>query len=219
MKLFNWFATAVVLLAVPALASAADGYVTANVTLRAGPDVDYPRIGIIPAGAPVAIQGCTAGWVWCDVVVYGNRGWVAADFIQYDYANRRVFLPAYGARIGIPIVTFVISNYWGSYYRDRPFYRNRTHWYAQPVRNRPPPRQVRRPAQRPVRDYSPRSGSRPSPAYQGNTHRPTAPGNRSGQAAPPRDNLRRASGEHAPTTSHKASQPHKPKKSDDRRGH
>ncbi len=35
-------------LAVPALAHAADGYVTGNVNLRAGPAPDYPLIALIP---------------------------------------------------------------------------------------------------------------------------------------------------------------------------
>lgn len=205
MKLLHWFATAMVLFAVPLLASAADGYVTANVNLRAGPDVDYPRIGTIPVGTPVAVQGCTAGWIWCDVVVHGNRGWIAADFIQYRYANQRVFLPAYGARIGIPVVTFVIGNYWGSHYRDRPFYRNRAHWYARPVRNRPPPHPGRRPmmhpTQRPGRDHSPRPGGRPPSTHQGNTSRPTAPGG------------------HAPATRPKASPAYPSKRPDHRQRH
>ena len=61
-------------LAVPALAHAADAYVTGNVNLRAGPDPAYPLIDRIPAGTEVDVQGCTDGWEWCDVIVFGNRG-------------------------------------------------------------------------------------------------------------------------------------------------
>ena len=70
-------------LAVPALAHAADAYVTGNVNLRAGPDPSYPLIDRIPAGTEVDVQGCTDGWEWCDVINAndGSRGWIAGNFI------------------------------------------------------------------------------------------------------------------------------------------
>lgn len=132
-------------LLVPALARAADAYVTGNVNLRAGPDPDYPLIGQIPAGTEVDVQGCTAGWEWCDVIVYGDRGWIAGNFIEYEYQDGPVLLPAYGARIGIPVVTFVIVDYWDHHYRNRPFYRERDRWYAHPIAPRPPPPPVSHP--------------------------------------------------------------------------
>lgn len=132
-------------LAFPALAHAADGYVTGNVNLRAGPDAGYPLIDLIPAGTEVDVQGCTEGWEWCDVIVYGNRGWVAGNYVEYEYRDRPVLLPAYGARIGIPIVTFVIGAYWDNHYRSRPFYRERDHWYHRPIVHRPPPPPMRHP--------------------------------------------------------------------------
>ena len=138
MKRIAWLAT-LPLLALPALALAADGYTTGNVNLRAGPDPGYPLIDTLPAGAPLDIQGCTSGWEWCDVIFQGERGWVAGNFIQYDYNNQYVLVPQYGMQIGIPIVTFVIGSYWDSYYRNRPFYRERARWYARPMPRRPPP--------------------------------------------------------------------------------
>ena len=148
MKRIAWLAT-LPLLALPALALAADGYTTGNVNLRAGPDISYPLIETLPAGAPLSVQGCTSGWEWCDVIFQGNRGWVAGNFIQYDYNSQYVLVPQYGAQIGIPIVSFVISTYWDTYYRNRPFYRERATWYARPV----PRRRVRTPSapRRPVR--------------------------------------------------------------------
>jgi uncharacterized protein YraI len=141
-------------LAIPALAHAADGYVTGNVNLRAGPAPDYPLIALIPAGTEVSVQGCTDGWEWCDVIAYGNRGWVAGNFVEYEYQDRPVLLPAYGAQIGIPIVTFVIGTYWDNYYRSRPFYRERTRWYQRPVVRRPPPPPPRHPYRPPSRGSS-----------------------------------------------------------------
>ena len=158
-------------LAFPGLAQAADAYVTGNVNLRAGPDPDYPLIDQIPAGTEVSVQGCTGGWEWCDVIVYGDRGWIAGNYIEYEYDDRPVLLPEYGAQIGIPIVTFVMGNYWDHYYRSRPFYRERDRWYSRPISRRPPPPPMSHPyAGRPMpaggghrRDHD---AGRPATEYQ-----------------------------------------------------
>lgn len=158
-------------LAFPALAQAADAYVTGNVSLRAGPDLDYPLIDRIPAGTEVDVQGCTDGWEWCDVIVFGDRGWVAGNYIEYEYEDQPVLVPEYGARIGIPVITFVIGDYWDHYYRSRPFYRERDRWYSRPIRRRPPPPPMSHPySGRPIpagggqrRD---RDADRPAPQYQ-----------------------------------------------------
>jgi uncharacterized protein YraI len=140
-------------LGMPAPGHAADGYVTGNVTLRAGPAPDYPLIALIPAGTEVDVQGCTEGWEWCDVIAYDNRGWVAGNYVEYEYQDQPVLLPAYGAQIGIPVVTFVIGSYWDDHYRDRPFYRDRDQWYRRPIAHRPPPPPLPHP-------YRPSRGSR-----------------------------------------------------------
>jgi uncharacterized protein YraI len=175
-------AAAAMSLLVPTLAHAADAYVTGNVNLRAGPDPSYPLIDQIPAGTEVDVQGCTDGWEWCDVIVYGDRGWVAGNFIEYEYQDGPVLLPAYGAQIGIPIITFVIRNYWDHYYRDRPFYRERDRWYSRPVVRRPPPPPIGRPYRgRPEMndDYRPDQRrdsreNRPVPGYQDSGRREPA---------------------------------------------
>jgi len=164
MKRIAWLAV-LPLLALPALALAADGYTTGNVNLRAGPDISYPLIDTIPAGAPVSVQGCTSGWEWCDVIFQGERGWIAGNFIQYNYNNQYVLVPQYGMQIGIPIVTFVIGNYWNSYYRNRPFYRERARWYARPVPRRPPPPPAHRPMP-PWHGNPPQRPARPLPNRQ-----------------------------------------------------
>jgi uncharacterized protein YraI len=159
-------------LAFPVLAQAADGFVTGNVTLRAGPDLDYPLIDEIPAGTEVSVQGCTDGWEWCDVIVFGDRGWIAGNYIEYEYEDQPVLLPEYGPRIGIPIVTFVIGDYWDHYYRSRPFYRERDRWYGRPISRRPPPPPMSHPySGRPIpagggqrRDRD--EDRRPAPQYQ-----------------------------------------------------
>jgi uncharacterized protein YraI len=87
------------------------------VNLRSGPDIDYPPVTVIPEGSELEIQGCTQGWEWCDVIAgnEGDRGWVAGNFIAYDYNNRPVLVSEYGGRVGVPIVSFTIGNYWGRY--------------------------------------------------------------------------------------------------------
>lgn len=111
-----------------ASAFAADGYVTGDVNLRAGPDPSYPSVVMLGSGIPVVIEGCIDGWSWCDVATRDNRGWVAGDFLQEEYRGRRVLVPAYGVQIGIPIVSFVFGTYWESHYRDRPWYGERERW-------------------------------------------------------------------------------------------
>jgi uncharacterized protein YraI len=106
----------------------ADGYVTGDVNLRAGPDTNYPSVAMLPAGVEVAIEGCVDGWSWCDVAAGNNRGWVAGSFLQEEYQGQRVLVPEYGVRIGIPLVSFVFSTYWDENYRNRSWYGNREHW-------------------------------------------------------------------------------------------
>lgn len=171
MKRIAWLAT-LPLLALPALALAQGtaGFTTGSVHLRAGPDFGYPLIDTLPAGAPLNVQGCTSGWEWCDVIFQDERGWVAGNFIQYDYNNQYVLVPQYGVQLGIPIVSFVISNYWNSYYRNRPFYRQRASWYSRPMPRRPPPPPMRRPA--PPRGNMP---NRPSPPHGNMPQQPARP--------------------------------------------
>ncbi|MHB8448496.1 MAG: SH3 domain-containing protein, partial [Rudaea sp.] len=109
-------------------AFAADGYVTGDVNLRAGPDTSYPRVSMLAAGTPVAIEGCVNGWSWCDVATGDNRGWIAGNFLQEEYQGQRVFVPEYGVQIGIPIVAFAFGAYWGEHYRNRSWYGERNHW-------------------------------------------------------------------------------------------
>lgn len=169
MKRLAWLMSAVLAFALPAWAQAADGIVVANVNLRAGPDIGYPSINVVPAGVRVDIQGCIQGYEWCDVIVGLDRGWIAAGYLQYLYQNQTVYVQDYGPRIGLPIVSFVIGTYWGNYYANRPFYRQRDYWYRRPFVHRPPPRPIYRPPPRPNPGWG---GHRPSP---GNGHRP--PGN------------------------------------------
>jgi uncharacterized protein YraI len=216
MKRFFWSVLLMLGVACPTFAQDLNGVVTSYVDLYAGPDVGYPTIAQLPAGTSVAIQGCTADWGWCDVITLGMRGWVAGTFVQYTYQNQPVYVADYGARIGIPIVAFSIGLYWGNYYRDRPFYRNRDYWYHRPYVPRPPPRPpgyrpgyhppgpgyrppVAGPVHRPPSNNGHNPGNRPPPPSQ--DHRPP---NQGGNRPPPSQGNRPPSqgGNHPPANGH-----------------
>lgn len=143
MKRSTFVSLLALLATVPLHATTVTGYVSVNVHLRAGPDIGYPSVVIVPAGTIVQIEGCIDDWAWCDVVYGSDRGWIAGTYLQDEYAGQPVLVPAYGARLGIPVVSFSITAYWGRYYVDRPFYRERERWYRHPPRHAPPPPPVR----------------------------------------------------------------------------
>lgn len=141
MKRLLAFAVIGLLMSLAAPASASTRvYVGINLSLRAGPDIGYPRVMVVPAGAYISVQGCLGDWSWCDVIIDGHRGWVAATYLQYYYGDSWVYLPSYGPRIGVPVVTFVLGTYWGDHYRSRPWYRERERWMRHPPSHRRPQR-------------------------------------------------------------------------------
>lgn len=121
-------AAAIFFIAAPATAFAARGYATNTVHLRAGPGTAYPIVDTIPGGAHVTIHGCLRDRDWCDVTWHRDRGWVSANYLNYFYRNRYVYLPNYFDTIDVPIVTFALNDYWANYYVGRPWYHRRAHW-------------------------------------------------------------------------------------------
>ena len=119
-------------LALAGAAAPANAYMnafsTSPVYMRTGPDLAYPPVGVVPAGAPVTVFGCLGGWQWCDVIWAGNRGWVAGAYLQAQWQNRP--MPFYYAapRYNVPIITFNFGHYWDTHYRSRYWYQNRAHW-------------------------------------------------------------------------------------------
>ncbi|WP_113503611.1 SH3 domain-containing protein [Rhizobium sp. SYY.PMSO] len=121
------------LVALPAVAEAAEGFATANVNMRSGPSTAYPAVTMIPVGVSLQINGCLNDTPWCDVSFYGGRGWVAGQYIQAVYQSRRIYVgPQYYRPLGIPTVVFNFDDYWGRYYRGRDFYRERDRWRRGP---------------------------------------------------------------------------------------
>ena len=127
MKLRGLFVAAAMLL-MPAAALAAPGIVTTTVSLKAGPGEGFPTVDRIPGGARVNIHGCLRGKAWCDVSWSDDRGWVSSQYLEYLYRNRYVYLPDYVDEIDVPVVPFVLTSYWSSYYAGRPWYHRRAHW-------------------------------------------------------------------------------------------
>jgi len=124
------------LLALPVVASAqSQAYTASRVNVRAGPASDYPIVTQLPAGVPVTVMGCLGNFQWCDVAAPNLRGWVYASRLSSPYQGGYVPLN-YGATIGLPILAFSLNDYWGNYYRGRPWYNQQSRWSHHP----PPPR-------------------------------------------------------------------------------
>ena len=127
-----------VLSALPGAVQAQAAFTATTVNVRAGPGRDYPLVAVLPAGLQVAVQGCLTDYSWCDVVAGPNRGWVYAGNLNYVYQNTYVPLLNYGPVIGIGVLGFVLDDYWGRHYHDRPWYPERHRWATTgPL---PPPR-------------------------------------------------------------------------------
>ncbi|MGH8149334.1 MAG: SH3 domain-containing protein [Steroidobacteraceae bacterium] len=166
---------AALLLAAFGSANAQNAFTSRPMNVRAGPNREYPLVAQLGSGAPLDVRGCLSDWSWCDASFDGNRGWIYAGGLSFDYQGGRVPLYSYGPSLGLPIVTFSLPTYWNDYYRGRPWYAQRSVWAHRPM----PPH--RRPRGRPHAGPPPvpRGGQ---PAFG----RPGARGGERGHAAPAR---------------------------------
>jgi uncharacterized protein YraI len=120
------------LLTFATLAQAQTAYTAKEARLRAGPARDYPVVALLPAGYPLTVMGCLSDYTWCDVVADSNRGWIYAGNISYSYESTYVPILDYGPTLGIAVFGFVIGDYWGHYYRNKPWYSERRRWEEHP---------------------------------------------------------------------------------------
>lgn len=125
--------------------------ITAHVHMRAGPAIEYPEVILLTPGVPVQVFGCEQNYGWCDVQAGPDRGWVAASYLQMPAPSGPLLIAAGGVALGVPIISFNLGTYWGSYYRARPWYARQPYyaryWHRYP-HGVPPPR-PRPPAVRP----------------------------------------------------------------------
>jgi uncharacterized protein YraI len=128
MRSWRLLTATLLLVGVPTAAFAARGTTTSDVNMRAGPGTEYPAVTTVPENARVNIHGCLSDYGWCDVSWSGDRGWISAQYLDYYYNNRYVYLPDYVDVIDVPVVTFTLSSYWANYYPHRPWYRRLDHW-------------------------------------------------------------------------------------------
>lgn len=108
------------------------GTTNVDVNLRAGPDMTYPSVTVLPTNTSIAVYGCDSVQAWCDVEANGNRGWVGAQFINYALPNAPapVPLPQAVATVQVPTVTYEVGPYWDAHYATQPFYTQREQFAA-----------------------------------------------------------------------------------------
>src|SRR3954471_12496167 len=108
-------------------------------SVRAGPDDSYPEVAVLDAESPIQVMGCLDDWSWCDVTFDGNRGWLYSPDITFEYEGGYVPFYTYAPAFSVPVVAFTVDAYWGRYYHDRPWFRERDQWAHRAIEHRPPP--------------------------------------------------------------------------------
>lgn len=198
-------ALALALAAFPAAAQSGVATTTKDAHLRAGPDRDYPLVAQLKRGVVVDVFGCIENYRWCDVTVAGYRGWVFGGNLNLSWQGSVVPLQSYGWSVGIPLIGFVVSDYWTNHYRDRRWYPDHSHFVGRSVpvphpgyHPQPPRHEVRPPV-----DHRPPAPPRFDRDGQPEHIRPSRDHRTSGEqnyprpgvtaphpAAPPRDSAR-----------------------------
>ena len=93
--------TAASMFAIPAIANAQPGTATGSVNFRTCASTSCPSMGVVPAGAPVWINGSQGGWF--NVTFQGRQGFVHGSYVATGYAQAPAG-PQYGAppQYGVP---------------------------------------------------------------------------------------------------------------------
>ncbi len=147
----RWLATLILgalLLAPSAVLAQVQAWTNHDVNVRAGPDRSFPLVTWVRAGTPVTVVGCLDDRRWCDVIAGNVRGWAYAGFLEMEAEGARVVIRDSRLEIVVPILSFVLLDYWDHYYRSAPWWSRRHDWDARPhvwVRPHPPARPPSRP--------------------------------------------------------------------------
>lgn len=105
-------------------AHAASAIVTGNVNFRSGPGTKYSVRGVIPAGAPVYINGCSGNW--CTVRYANRNGWISKRYLTNN--------SGYYSRPSHSSSTIIIAP---NRYRDNDWYWNKHKHPRPPHGHRP----------------------------------------------------------------------------------
>jgi uncharacterized protein YraI len=125
-------------IALPGAAQAFWGETAANVNMRTCGSTACAKIAILPAGAPVWIEGRTGNWFL--VSAGGHHGYVSASYVRTAVAfapNRPTVTFGFANRPAAPTFGFVATPYWdtryGAWYDGRRWFYNNA-WYTFPPR-------------------------------------------------------------------------------------
>ena len=99
-----------------------------QVTMRAGPGANFPVVFVSWPAAQFIVNGCVTGYVWCDVSLGVNRGWVYGGDVVVTSQGFTQPLLNNRANLGIGIVGFDLAPYWNSYYVGKPWYQQLGDW-------------------------------------------------------------------------------------------
>lgn len=77
-----------------------------DLNLRAGPGPQYAILDVIPAEAPVTVEGCLAEARWCSVTYEGQTGWAASDYLAVRSGDAVAVLSAPPATVTVQTVTY-----------------------------------------------------------------------------------------------------------------
>eukprot|EP01037_Dinobryon_pediforme_P012271 gene12271-12357_t len=184
-------------IAMPAVAQAAEGFVSSSGNLRAGPQTTYPRIDHLARGTSLEVYGCLRGYAWCDVSADGERGWFPGSHIQFLRDGRNMNLNAGFGILGLSILDFAQPDYWGSHYSNQPWYGDRR-WQ----RGNDAPNRQQMPGRQPVQGHQPMQNNTPqfvNPTPTGNSPRPQQNNNPAPPTGGSRGNFQAAPAQQQPS--------------------
>ena len=160
-------AIALAAITMPAIAQAAEGFVSSSSNLRAGPQSNYPRIDHLARGTSLEVYGCLDGYAWCDVSADGERGWFPGSHIQFLRDGRNINLSTGFGILGLSILDLAQQDYWSNHYSNQPWYGDRRWQHGNDAPGR-----------------SPNPGRQPGPGFNQPVENPT----QFGHSAPPQQN-------------------------------